>query len=388
MTEKEFLKAVMEMDMPDTEQVRQICLKQAKKQEANVKKIWRQRLATAIVSVLVLISAGSGICYAATGEGPVRLFRALFEQSDSEAVAQIENAFAEPDTVLSFDNMEFTIERYFFDKEQGVIFGEMTLQTVDGSPVISFEEAYAKAQKYGFPIEGNTADEWKKLCQEDPEQYQEYKYICEFILDTDEFSMLWPLDDYGGNTVVEMENDHLFHFYAVLGEESLDTEEKDFGVNIIYKDQDVKEKSVLRVKYQNETVGDIPMENTGTLKWCDVDEAKIADCTKVKLSGAFIQIYYEGNSAKISDIPFDKIEVTMKDGNIYRWEKGYWDFSDDQEKLYPTDEKEYVSQCLNGGITYHGEGNVVFSCSFMDFLNTDNIISVAVDDVECLKLRK
>lgn len=387
MTEKEFLRKVMEKDMPDVERVRQNCLHQGMKKKRSAGITRRYRLAMTIVCVIAAISVGTGVCYAATGNSPIRLFSALFRDSDSNAVKQISGSFVEPNAVLEFDNKEFILEKYFFDQEQGIIFAEMTLGTTDGSPVISWDDAYSEAILYGWSVEADTAGEWEKLCQQDEEQYQIYKNVCEEAMDN--LNLYWPLKDYTGNISLEMENVGTYHIYAICTEEEVTGGS---GAELNEKD------SALLVKYNFETVGKIPMENTGTLNQRNVDVSKITNCSKANLTGAFMQIYYDNkdidNPAGYKNLPFDKIEIIMKDGYVYQWDKAIWIYNDDvipgTEKILTEGEVQMledepgITKIRSGGIRSDANGKCVFIFEFPEFLNVDDIVSVNVDGIECL----
>lgn len=407
MTEKEFLRKVIEKDMPDVERVRQNCLHQSTKKKRGAGTAWRYRLAMTIVCVIAAISVGTGVCYAATGDSPIKLFSALFGDSDSSAVAQVSESFVEPNAVLEFDNKEFILEKYFFDQEQGIIFAEMTLRTTDGSPVISWDDAYFEAAFSGWPVEADTAEEWEKLCQKDEEQYQRYKDVCEEAIEIDYLNLYWPLKDFEGNTSVEMEEPGIYHINAICTEEepgggqNEESNEKDPDISVIYEDQEVldaQKDSVLLVRYCFETVGKIPMGNTGTMNQRSVDASKIANCTEVNLTGAFMQIYYDGKGiekpAEYKNLPFDKIEITMKDGYVYQWDKATWTFYDDvvpgTERILTEEEEQMledepgITKIRNGGTRSNRDSICIFSFDFPDFLNVEDIVSVNVDGVECL----
>lgn len=408
MTEKEFLRKVIEKDMPDVELVRRNCLHQSAKKKRSVGITWRYRLAMTIVCAIAVISVGTGVCYAATGDSPIRLFSALFRDSDSSAVAQVSESFVEPDAVLEFDNREFILEKYFFDQGQGIIFAEMTLRTTDGSPVISWEDAYFEAVSNGQLVEADTAEEWEKLCQKDEEQYQIYKDACATTVETDYLNLYWPLNDFKGNTSVEMEDPGIYHIRAICteeepgGGENEESNDRDSDISAIYTDQEVldaKKDSVLLVRYCFETVGRIPMENTGTMKQSNVDASKIANCTEVSLTGVFMQIYYDGKEIEkpeeYKNLPFGRIEITMKDGHVYEWDKAIWTFHDDvvpgTERILTEEEEQMledepgVTKIRKGGTRSDRNGACVFSFDFPDFLNVEDIVSVTVDGVECLK---
>lgn len=403
MTEKEFLRKIIEKDMPDMEQVRQNCLEQGIKQKRSRKAALRYSLAMAAVCVIAVISVGTGVCYAATGESPIRLFSELFRASDEDAVAQISESFAEPNAVIEFDNKEFTLDKYFFDKEQGIIFAEMILRTTDGTPVISWDDEYFKEMYYGFPNEVRTEEEKEAFFQENEEAFGAYKEACETAIGSEYLGLYWPLENAGANISVDMEDEETYHLYGIFVEEDLqkyEESESDTGSTYIAVDQkllDTKKDSVLRVTYGDEIVGEISMENTGTIKYCKIDAEKIRNCTEVSLTGAYMQIYYENEEEILSDSEdflVDRIDVTMSDGHIYRWNAAAWDFDSGvtsgtgriltQEEAQLLEDEPGITKIHVCSSLRMENGKGVFDCYFPEFLNVDDIVSVEVDGVECL----
>lgn len=395
MTEKKFLQEVMKKSMPDKEQIRRNCLQQESKRGMKIG--WGRRLTTAAACVMAVVFVGTGVCYAATGESPIRLFRALFNSSDSHAVAQMEEGFVESNTVFEFDNLQFTFEHYFFDEGQGVILAEMMLETKDGSPIISWEEAYEEAQNDGeVSVVASSAEQWKKVCREDEEQYQIYSDICESLL-TENILLEWPLDGATSMYSVQIEDEGRWRIYELVVENAINEQESDVNTDT---DQDLTEKkqsSLMRIVYQDKIVGEVSMGNTGTLRSRGVDERKILNCTKISLTGAYMQMRFHNDSDNSDssdfEIPFDKFEITMKDGYIYQWADNAWVF--DQEPgteriLTEAEEKALedekgVTKIRNYGISYNVQGNSVVLFHFPEFINVDDIVSVTIDGVECLK---
>lgn len=383
MTEKKFLQEVMKKNMPDKEQIRRNCLQQESKRGMKIG--WRRRLTTAAACVMAVVFVGTGICYAATGENLFKLFRVLFDDSDPVAVAQMEEGFVESNTVLEFDNLQLKFERYFFDEEQGVILAEMMLETTDGSPVINWEEAY-EAAKNMWEVSGiaSSAEQWKKVCRENEGQYEIYRETCNDLL-TGSLSMEWPLS--GGTSMfsLEIEDEATYHIYELFVENS----------NSEPNLTDTKQNSILKIVYQDEIVGEISMENTGTLRSLSVDERKIVNCSEISLTGAYMQMQFNIDTDKADatefEIPFDKFKITMKDGHIYQWGDNSFDGETDTEKIdieeremYPENEPE-VTEIYDYGISYDRQEKNIVLFNFPEFINVDDIVSVTIDGVECLE---
>ncbi len=400
MTERDFLRAVMEKNMPDEEQVRKNCLEQNVMQRENVLGLgergygrtvqWRRKVAMAAVAVIAVVSAGSGICYAATGEGPAAWFQALFEDGDQQAVAQIEEGFAEVNEIRAFDNVELTLNRYFYDRTQGIVVAEMTMKTLDGSSFVNIEDAYEEAVN-GWEVSG-TMQEWQILCEEDEAQYQIYKEICENLFSENmELSFFWPLDDNSGSWSVEMEDESTYHLYEICMEE-------DIGGTI----SAAKEDSVLRVTNVNdEIVAEISMEPTGTLRTCYMNASELEGCKEIMLTGAFLQIRYEkeryrelvDESDAYVSYPFDTVRITMSDGYCYLWEDNSWLFDQEpgtemiltDEQVKRLEDEPGVTKMYQIGSRCDENGNNITTIDFPEFINVDDISSVTIDGVECMK---
>lgn len=399
MTEREFLHAVMKKNMPDKEQVRKMCL-----QTQMGAVIWRRKLAAAIVCVLAVLSVGSGVCYATTGESPVKLFSALFKNADADAVALLGEEFVETDETIEFDNLQFVLEKYFFDWENGVALAQMTLKSVDGSPVISWEEAYLEAVCSGEIVgsEVSSPEEWEKICQNDEEQYECYKNVCELLF-TGKWNVYWPMDNAAINNVLEIESPDVYYIYEICIEREAETEEisnEDQASTIIPADpllRDIQGESALGLSFGGVYVGKIPVKDTGTLTLRQIDKTKIVNCTEVILTGAYMQLHFAyENDGYFSDfeVPFEEILITTQDGKTYCWEKTDWSrftaqnaegemfLSEVEEQDIENDEN--MIKVENWSTISHASGNAVMTIDFPEFLQTDNIISVTVDGVECL----
>jgi hypothetical protein len=305
-----------------------------------------------VLCIIAVLSVGTSVCYAASGQGPIQLLQALFEKSDGVAVAQIEDGFVESGESVAFENMKLTLDQYFFDEEEGVILAEMTLQTTDQTPIISWEDAYQEAEKSAefASEEVDTSQKWEAICREDQEQFQIYREICENLWSTSDsnISLSWPLGDGAGPLEVTMEDETTYHLYQIF---------------IGNKNTEITTPSVLKISYKNEVVGNITLEDTGTMRTRNVDPSVIAGCTNMSLTGAYLQLWLDNSvyGAEGFAQPFENIEITMNNGESYSW----------------ADAKDTC-------IFQYGEDMAIMNMSFPSFVNVDDIVSVRVDGVECL----
>lgn len=376
MNEKEFLHEVMKKDMPDFEQVRKNCLNQRRKISRIA--VWKQGLAIAVISVIIVCAAGTGISYATTGENPVKLFQILFNDSNDSAVSEIEDDFVEINETIEAGNMQYTLERYFFDKEQGIILAEEKIETTDNSPLISWEEAYAEVKGL---TEAASAEEWKQICTENEEEYKCYKEICENLVSDkiSEIELKWPLYDYSGNNSIEMVDQGTYLIFVFLNEWNYEEE---------VTDQNLKnrvENSVLQIIYQKKIKKEIKLKDTGKLKSRDADESKVSDCRNIVLKGNCLQFAF---SSETKELPFKHLCITMKDGSIYAWNDISWvDIGEVGRALSKEEEKAMENNYINiSGISSAlRQDQWMTRFWFEDYINVDDVVSLTIDGTELLE---
>lgn len=94
----------------------------------------------------------------------------------------------------------------------------------------------------------------------------------------------------------------------------------------------------------------------------------------------------------LEQLPFSKVEVTMKDGMIYRYQKPdpAWakmgDHTMDKEEQVYYAEEEGVTKIFSGSIMLDNDNDQSnWLMRFSDFINVDDIVSVTLDGQEIMK---
>lgn len=327
--------------------------------------------AVAIISCIVIAGgAGAGISYAQTGMGPIKLFSVMFQSHSQSAALQMENGFVVSGETIASGNVQVTLNNYFYDENHQIVLSEITVSTVDQTDLYSEEEVLE-----------NMNEDLEELTQEEFNRDYESTIISMF---ESEYSSICLDIDSEGPVHTEMENGHVFHQYSVIRGKK-------------YADGKIES---LTCMWQGHSIGAFFIENSGDMRFRSLDVLDIADCQNAEICGAYLNVIMNRISTEEinpfgveSYIPFNKMEITMSDGHIYRWEKEDPEWSGTEKDHILTPEEEAYWEEENGVTKIFGEVTVVenfdtelreITIDLPDFVNIDDIVSVTFDGMEVL----
>ena len=317
------------------------------------KKIMSQ-VAAAIICLVLAGGAGTGICYARTGTDPIHFFAMMFQHASVKAVEQLADGFTESDQVLMDGNVRVTLDSYLYDKEKGIIILNVTFATIDGSDFYTKDEMDAYRAK--GEDTGETDDEILKSM-----------FVWDFGVDS-----------------ASSANGHTFHYYEIITD--LNGRKNDF------------DQLVIRGNNEAGVIGVFKLEPTGTIKAIDLNVENIAAYDTAQITGGYLKlcrntdVMMDETTDPSEQLPFSKVEVTLKDGTIYRYQKpdSAWtkkgDHTMDQEEQAYYAEEGGVKKIFGGSIMMDNDNNQSdWLMRFPDFINVEDIVSVTLDGQEVLK---
>lgn len=327
------------------------------------KKIMSQ-VAAVIICLVLAGGAGTGICYARTGTDPIHFFALLFRHSSVEAVKQLADGFAESDQILMDGNVKVALDSYLYDKEKGIILSNVTFSTINGADFYTKDEMDAYRA-----VGGNTGEA-------DDE-------ILKSMLVRD-FGVVSGSSANTGNHAIVIENGHTFHYYEIITD--MNGEKNDL------------DQLVIRGNNETGVLGAFKLEPTGNIKMVDLNIKGITACDTAQITGGYLKICWntdvimDETTDPLEQLPFSKIEVTLKDGTIYHYQKPdpVWakmgDHTMDKEEQVYYAEEEGVTKLFGGSIMMDNDNNQSdWLMRFPDFINVDDIVSVTLDGQEIMK---
>ena len=336
---------------------------------ANVKRLRRKKkitsqVAAAIICLVLAGGAGTGICYAQTGTDPIHFFAMMFQHASMEAVYQVSDGFVESDQNLTDGNVQVTLDSYLYDKEKGIIISNVTFATIDGS------DFYTKDKMDAYRAKGEDTGETENE-------------ILKSMLVGD-FGVASGSSANTGTDMIVIENGHTFHYYAIITD--------------MNGRKNASDQLVIRGNNKTGVLGTFKLEPTGKIKEVDLNVKRIAACDTVQITGGYLKICWNTDTADdvstdpLEQLPFSEVEVTMKDGMIYRYQKPDPAWAKDGEHIMEKEEQEYyaeeesVTKIFSGSIMMDNDNNQSdWLMRFPDFINVDDIVSVTLDGQEIMK---
>ena len=322
------------------------------------KKIMSQ-VAAAIICIVIAGGAGTGICYAQTGTDPIHFLTTLFRYSSAKAAEQLADGFVESGQIIKSDNIQVSLDSYYYDKENGIILSNVTVSTMDGT------DFYTDADRLKF----GSAQELAGWTDEE---------IMTAMLDAD-FDVHSGADNCSGTHVYKIENGHTFHAFAMICD--------------MNGSKNTSDQLIVRGTNDTGVLGTFTLEPTGALKTVDLNVKKLGACDKAEINGGYLKVSWKEASEErtLPEIPFSKAEVKMKDGSIYRYEKPdpEWERKGnhemDEKELAYYEEEENVTKIFGMSIFSNSvSGDNECMIGFPDFIDVDDVISVVIDGVEVL----
>ena len=278
-----------------------------------------------------------------------------------EAVYQVADGFVESDQSLTDGNVRVTLDSYFYDKEKGIIISNVTFSTIDGS------DFYTKDEMDAYRAKGEDTDD----------EILRSMIVGDFGVDSGSSANT-------GNDAIMIENGHTFHYYAIITD-------MNGGKN-------ASDQLVIRGNNKTGVLGTFKLEPTGDIKVVDLNVEKNMACDTVQITGGYLKICWNTDATddvsteSLEQLPFSKVEVTMKDGMIYRYQKpdSAWmkdgDHTMDKEEQVYYAEEEGITKIFSGSIMMDNDNNQSdWLMKFPDFINVDDIVSVTLDGQEIMK---
>lgn len=336
----------------------------AKVKRLHKKKKLTSQVAAAIICLVLAGGAGTGICYAQTGTDPIHFFAMMFQHASVEAVEQVADGFVESNQSLTDGNVKVTLDSYLYDKEKGIIISNVTFSTINGSDFYTKDEIDAYRTK--GEDTGETDDE-----------------ILKSML-VGEFGVVSGSSANTGNDAIVIENGHTFHYYAIITD--------------MNGRKNASDQLMIRGNNKTGVLGTFKLEPTGDLKMVNLGVEGVASCDTVQITGGYLKICWNTDATDdvptdpLEQLPFSKVEVTMKDGMIYRYQKPdpTWakmgDHTMDKEEQAYYAEEEGVTKLFGGSIMMDNDNNQSdWLMRFPDFISVDDIVSVTLDGQEIMK---
>ncbi len=105
---------------------------------------WNLRGVAAAAAMIAIIICFNGICYAQTGQNALSMFLSYFQQEPTEGLSALAKETRESGESFTYDNLKFTLERYWYDQEGNQAFFTIRIESLNGTPLDeeTFRETY------------------------------------------------------------------------------------------------------------------------------------------------------------------------------------------------------------------------------------------------------
>lgn len=308
----------------------------------NRRKVHRQKSRVQVAAVLaVIITAAvsfNGFCYAQTGQNVWEMFTSHWELFNKENMTELVAGVKESGEFVIHNNKKFTLERYWYDKENVELFYTIRIDSMDGTSLDKYElrdyTIYTNSDSYR--AESSTQE-----------------------INEDGSSIL---QNWRGGSVYDKDGkpfNEIKLYLRYYGEE---------------------EEPILKT---------FLLEPTGELEVRYADLSFMKGCSeKARINGGGIKIYFD-EDWKEGQPPFEWLDVMMKDGTIYRGgtdDKVFPRYNVKGELLNADElglDSEDIKKCEHDWVRAASDQKewLVFYIKFDDFINVDEIEAVYVDNV-------
>lgn len=329
------------------------------------KKHGLKKWVSAAVCALIVLGAGSGMTYAATGSGPMSLLSRLFDSRDARVSSQIaESADTETKTLIYKDrNVKYTLDSYWYDQENGILMEQVTVKTLDGTPFVTVEDASQYLEELCCEGAYENAQEFiNDYNSGDPNAQSIYKDAVELTL---EYEMLgWT--DMDVSCTADADNVLLapseFQYNRML------TNIRDMNGEV---PETIQAGPYFACEGGLET---LKLVSTGYMPSKALDKSILSCCTKAVLTSEHITLYCK--TANVVDLGnvIDEITVTMGAGKRFCY---------DGKNDLKTGQKIHAMNLTCGGNIQSGQGFIY--AAFDELIDIHAVISVTINGKECLK---
>lgn len=380
MTEKKLIHDVIEKEMPDIEAVRRNCLALGKATDAaRKKKLPAKKWAAVAVCIVAVLCAGNGINYASTGVSPLELFQGIFKDSDPVTGTQItENMNMKEQVITSREwNLKYTLQSYWYDQETGTLLTQTEVSTLDGSPLVSWEDIFANGDGVNQDI-----SQWYKDAAELQREFEAGEEDAVGIYEN-------AVDTY-------MEENSLFMdegYTIAVGSQERSVEGAavryySIWYNIHDKNGKIADKIVLRPLFAcDDANAKFVITDTGSMRERKIDIEEIPYCTNVRLTGAYMAFTLEPEDSGTMINGVGQLEITMKDGTILRG-NGNFRRPDETDQNKDTAKESAAEQNIcnmeMSMMVDDNTGTRYILAAFHQFIDVDDIVSVTIEGRECL----
>ncbi len=314
-----------------------------RKQHAQRHKV---QVAAIILGIMTVGLSANGICYAQTGKNVWELFATMYQESYQEEALIISEGAKESGKSITYKNLQFTLEYYWYDQENMEAYFALRTNSLDGATLnanLMNEDYYILPKSYVGSCSINSVE------SEDKSSILNYCYThCAY--------------DASGNLVSPIS-------IAVSTKEGIE-------------------------------IGTFELEATGQMKAKNMDISALENCKRARISGAGISMIFEQTQVEENkEIPFKVLEVKMKDGTIYHSEFSEVLYSEKESSYVEEGEPSYdengefigylveeqpenIHNCNTEFMHLFEEGKFLYSIQFKDFINVDHISAVYIDDIE------
>lgn len=342
------------------------------RKEHRIQKLRAQAVA-AIAGILIIAFSANGICYAQTGMNIWDLFGSFYQNTDSEDLSAMTSDFRECGESITYGNLKFTLEYYYFDAIHGEAYCSIRTDSLDGTPI--------------------------KLPAED--EFPEWEIGLQVERQDDE-----PGGMSVGESEPNMNEDHtsMQKYYSHFSNYEKDGSPEDtLKVSLRIDSNQYEENGITYHEY--ETVDSFTLQPTGELKSLHADGSALDGCTNIRITGSGINLFFDKNidleSTDPEDAPFHIAKIEMADGTIYYLLNSIpenWKVISDENAgpglnslSYQTDTGETISKdmvlgsfaCGGGFDGYAQSGyRYDFDSVFDTYIDINKIAALYIDDVE------
>lgn len=357
-------------DVRLTEEAGMEMLDNAIKRKEQWSQRWRVKTAAVVAGIFVVVLSANGICFAATGMNAWDFFQHIYRSSSEEADVIARN-FKQAGKTLVNENVQYTLENYWYDEDAGMAYFTIRTDSLDGRPLNEDSDAYVASPKFNW-VSGSSSVGFEPIVSEDKLTIRRlYHVLMSHPKDAEE--LYWRPEVEAGAS-----KDSLV----------ISIEANDGGVN---------ENGLATYK----AVGSFVLEPTDLMKMkrLNVDYSVLEHCTGLDITGGGMQILFatKYGEEKI-EYPFGYMELKMKDGSSCyvvedgeRLPEGNWKIESNKDGEitgWKSETMDITGDRYIGGGFGGGSGNdgmnveYGFEGMFNRFIEIDDVAAIYVDGVE------
>lgn len=326
---------------------------------------WKVQMAAIAAGIVVVVLSVNGICFAATGMNAWDLLQSLYSDNGEEA-EMMSKMFRESGETLTDGNLQFTLERYWYDKDEGMAYFTIRMDSLDGSRLDDSEDAYM-VNPYFNSYGSMSVGHGEPVVNEDATSI------------TMHYSAMIAYTGEGENASVNVA-------------QGISPDAQVYSIEV--KDGGLNEYGCPTYK----KIGEFVLEPTGTMPNLQLDPSPLEHCGKIILTGGGMRLDFDTFfDEENGEYPFDIIEIKMKDGTtasvVEHLPEGEWEIvtsGKDGGTIagYKSDTVDMTGERYLGGFSYGGGGSErsvwdsQYLSGFNRFINIGDVESVSVDGVE------